>query len=161
MLRSMLPAWTTPRFGSLASVPYEMDRLFDGFFKDAARPVAGTFLPLTIWEDNQSVYIEAEIPGAKIDDVELVFHDGSLRLAYERQAPEGERNYWLNERGYGRFERVIRLPETVDENSIQAHLDAGVLRVTLGKKPELQPKKITVQTVENKPAIESNGESAS
>ena len=41
------------------------------FFKDAARPVAGTFLPLTIWEDNQSVYIEAEIPGAKIDDVEL------------------------------------------------------------------------------------------
>ena len=70
MLRSMLPAGSTPRFGSLLSVPYQMDRLFDGFCKDATRPVAGAFLPLTIWEDNENVHIEAEIPGAKIDDVE-------------------------------------------------------------------------------------------
>ena len=82
-------------------------------------------------------------------------------MAYDRPAPEGKRNYWLNERGYGRFERVIRLPETVDDDSIQAQLDAGVLRVTLGKKAELQPKKITVQVAENKPTLESNGESAS
>jgi HSP20 family protein len=170
MLRSMLPTWSRPgtsldllpdarRFGSLLSVPYEMDRLFDGVL-NTPRQATATFLPLSIWEDNQSVYIEAEIPGAKIEDIELVFHDGALRLAYSRPAPEGERNYWLNERGYGRFERVIRLPETVDENSIQAQLNAGVLQVTLGKKPELQPRKIAVQLAETKPALESNGETA-
>ncbi len=158
MLRSMLPARSTPRFGSLLSVPYEMDQWFDGVF-NAPRPGVGTFVPLTIWEDNQTVHIEAEIPGAKIDDVELVFHDGALRLGFSRPAPEGERDYWLNERGYGRFERVIRLPETIDENSIQANLDAGVLRITLGKKAELQPRKIAVQTGDNRPALESNGES--
>jgi HSP20 family protein len=158
MLRSMLPAWSTPRFDSLLSVPYEMDRVF-GSLLNGARPAAHTFLPLTIWEDEKGVYIEAEIPGAKIDDVELVFHDGALRLAYTRNAPEGERNYWLNERGYGRFERVVRLPETIDEESIQAHLEAGVLRVGLNKKPELQPRKITVQATETKPALESNSTS--
>lgn len=155
MLRSMLPAWSTPRFDSLLSVPYEMDRAFGGFL-NGTRPTAQSFLPLTIWEDEKGVYIEAEIPGAKIDDVELVFHDGALRLAYTRNAPEGERNYWLNERGYGRFERVVRLPETIDEESIQARLEAGVLCVLLNKKPELQPRKIAVQAAETKPAIESD-----
>jgi HSP20 family protein len=160
MLQNMLPTLSTPRFGSLWSASAEMDRLFDGFFNGSCN-VAGTFLPLSVWEDNEHVYIEAETPGAKIDDIELVFHDGALRLAYTRTAPEGERNYWLNERGYGRFERVIRLPETVDENSIQAALNAGVLEVTIGKKPELQPRKISVQAVESKPALENTTESKS
>ncbi len=160
MLRNMLPTLSTPRFGSLWSASAEMDRLFDGFF-NGSRNLAGTFLPLSVWEDNERVYIEAETPGAKIDDIELVIHDGALRLAYSRTAPETERNYWLNERGYGRFERVIRLPETVDENSIQAQLNAGVLLVVIGKKPELQPRKISVQSVEAKPALEDTGESAS
>jgi HSP20 family protein len=136
-----------------------MNRLFDGFF-DGARQVAGTFLPLTVWEDAERVYIQAETPGAKIDDIELVFHEGTLRIAYSRPAPEGERNYWVNERGYGRFERAIHLPETVDENSIQAELNSGLLQVTLGKKPELQPRKITVQAGEYKPALAENGHTA-
>jgi HSP20 family protein len=153
MLNSMLP-WTAPRFGSLLNS--EMNRLFDGFF-DGARQVAATFLPLTVWEDNERVYIQAETPGAKIDDIELVFHDGALRIAYARPTPEGERKYWINERGYGRFERVIRLPDTVDENSIQAQLNSGLLQVTLAKKPELQPRKITVQAVETRPALAENG----
>jgi HSP20 family protein len=160
MLRSMLPTLNTPRFGSLWSAAGEMDRLFDGFFNaNGSREIGGTFLPLTVWEDEKQVYIEAETPGAKIDDIELVFHDGILRLGYTRQAPEGERKYWLNERGYGRFERVIRLPDLVDENSIKAELNAGVLHVTLGKKPELQPRKIAVQLAESQPALEGQVES--
>jgi HSP20 family protein len=158
MYRNLLPVWSTPRLGSLLSATQEMDRLFDGFFNpggNGSREVAATFLPLTIWEDDKQVYIEAETPGAKIDDIELIFHDGTLRLAYARSAPEGERNYWLNERGYGRFERVVRLPDTVDENSIKAELNAGVLFITLGKKPELQPRKIAVQVADTQPAIEA------
>ena len=157
MLNSMLPAWTAPRFGSLLNS--DMNRWFDGFF-DGGRQVAATFLPLSVWEDNERVYIQAEAPGAKIDDIELVFHDGALRIAYARPAPEGERKYLLNERGYGRFERVIRLPDTLDENSIQAELHSGLLQVTLGKKPELQPRKITVQAVDAKPALADNGHAA-
>ena len=156
MLNSMLP-WTAPRFGSLLNS--DMNRWFDGFF-DGTRQVAAAFLPLSVWEDNERVYIQAEAPGAKIDDVELVFHDGALRIAYARPAPEGERKYLLNERGYGRFERVIRLPETVDEDSIQAELHSGLLQVTLGKKPELQPRKITVQAGDARPALAENGHAA-
>jgi HSP20 family protein len=157
MLNSMLPALTAPRLGSLLNS--EMNHLFDGFF-DGARKVAATLLPLSVWEDNDRVYIQAETPGAKIDDIELVFHDGALRIAYARPAPENERKYWLNERGYGRFERLVRLPDTVDENSIQAELNSGLLQVTLGKKPELQPRKIIVQAGDAKPALAENGHTA-
>jgi HSP20 family protein len=138
-----------------------MDRLFDGFFNgnaNGSRPLAATFLPLSVWEDEKQVYIEAEAPGVKLDDIELIFHDGTLRIAYSRSAPEGERNYWVNERGYGRFERVVRLPDLVDENAIKAELNAGVLYVAIGKKPELQPRKIAVQVAQSQPAIENQAE---
>ncbi len=148
MMRSMLPFVGTSRLGSLFEATADVDRLLNGFL-DRPRP-AGAFLPLTIWEDNERVYIEGETPGAKIEDLELVFDDGALRIAYSRPVPEGERQYWLNERGYGRFERVVRLPDTVNADSIQAELNSGVLRVTLGKKPELQPRKIPVQAIESK-----------
>ena len=47
--------------------------------------------------------------------------------------------------GYGPIQRLISLPETVDPERIEAELKDGVLRLTLAKKPELQPKKIQVK----------------
>ena len=66
-------------------------------------------------------------------------------MSAERKAPEGERNYLHHERAYGKIERVITLPETVDSEKIDAELKDGVLRLQLAKKPELQPKKIQVK----------------
>ena len=151
MMRSLLPTWSTPRFGTLTGASEDVDRLFNRFF-NGNREVAGTFLPLTVWEDEKQLHIEAEAPGATIDQIELVVHDGTLRISYTRMAPEGERKYWINERGYGKFERVIRLAEAFDEDSVKAELSGGVLHVTLAKKPELQPRKIAVQIGESKSA---------
>lgn len=164
MLRSMLPAWSTPRLGTLLRTNEEMDRLFDRFFTGANEgAISQSFLPLSIWEGEEQLHIEAEVPGASIDDIELVFHDGALRLSYSRQAPEKERTYWLNERSYGRFERTLRLPEGVDPDSVKAELNAGVLHVTLGKRPELQARKIAVQagsSSQQQPVIEGKSRPA-
>jgi HSP20 family protein len=157
MMRSLLPALSTPRFGSLVSASEDVDRLFNRFFNES-REVAGTFLPLTVWEDEKQLHIEAEAPGATIDEIELVVHDGTLRISYTRAAPQQERKHWLNERSYGKFERVIRLAEAFDEDSIHAELSGGVLYVTLAKKPELQPRKIAVQTGETRSAIENGNQ---
>jgi len=151
MMRSMLPAWSTPRFEPLLSASEEMDRLFNRFF-NGNREMAGMFLPLSVWDDEKQIHINGDTPGATIEDIELVVHEGTLRIAYTRSAPQGERKYWLNECGYGRFERVIPLPDTLDENSIKAELTNGVLHVTLAKRPEVQPRKIAVQAVEGKSA---------
>ena len=49
---------------------------------------------------------------------------------------EKDENYYISERSFGSFQRSLRLPETVDENKIEASFDKGVLKVVATKKPE-------------------------
>jgi HSP20 family protein len=60
--------------------------------------------------------------------------------------PEEDRQYLYNGRAWGRFERVITLPEAVDADNVQAELSNGILRVALPKSPQAKPKKITLKT---------------
>ena len=147
MLNSMFPALGAPRLGtSLLSAQREMDQWFDRVFSNAGTEMRGTFLPLLVWEDDSHLHFEAELPGCTIEDVDLTVYQGKLRLAYTRKAPEENRRYWLNERGFGSFERTIALPDSVDPDSISAELQNGILHVALAKRPEVQPRKIDVQT---------------
>ena len=61
---------------------------------------------------------------------------------------DGRENYHLVERSYGSFQRSIRLPETIDEDKIEASFDKGVLTVTLPKRPEMvkAQKKIAIKS---------------
>ena len=58
---------------------------------------------------------------------------------------DSERIEHYNERRVGRFERVVRLPQQFDPESVAAELSDGVLHVTVTKTPEAQPKKIEVK----------------
>ncbi len=49
---------------------------------------------------------------------------------------EKEERHYLCERSFGAFERCLRLPETIDENKLEARFDKGVLKITAAKKPE-------------------------
>jgi HSP20 family protein len=135
----------------------EMDQLFDSFLTGALpspRFLEGwqdTLVPsLDMREDGSCVTIEAELPGLDIKDVELTVDNGVLTLTGERKLEKHEQkeSYHVMERRYGRFDRSIRLPETVDENRIEAKFDKGILCVTLQKKPEAvrQQKKIAIQS---------------
>jgi HSP20 family protein len=64
-------------------------------------------------------------------------------LHAEKEKPERRR---YNGRFYGRFERVITLPEAVGTDDVQARLTDGVLSITLPKSPEAKPKKIQLRT---------------
>lgn len=150
----MLPTISLSRFGttqpsSLARVRREMDELFDRFFGEGngSSLVPGAwYAPVALWEDDEHLYLEVEVPGVFQDDLELTVHQGTLRISGERKAPEADRESWYNERRYGRFERVISLPEAVAADSIKAELHDGILHVTLTKKPEAQPKRIPVKS---------------
>ncbi len=69
----------------------------------------------------------------------LSIHDGVLSLRGEKKSERtNEReNYHVMERSYGSFQRSIRLPETIDEDKVEARFDKGVLTVTLPKRPEM------------------------
>lgn len=100
--------------------------------------------PLGVWEDDQAIHLELDVPGVQESDVDVEVHDGKLNLRVDRKPVEG-RQYTYESRRYGRFERTVTLPTNVDPNSVQARLSRGVLEVTVAKKSENQPRKVAVQ----------------
>jgi HSP20 family protein len=137
---AMIP-WTTP----MNRLEGLFDRLFDdsvfgfGFRADQAA------VPISLWHDDDHIYVEADLPGMADQDVEVTVHNGVLFIRGERQ-PEQGRQYVYNGRTWGRFERAINLPDEVNADGVEAELSQGVLRLTLPKSPETKPRKITVKT---------------
>lgn len=80
--------------------------------------------------------IEAELPGVDEKDVTVTFANGALIIRGEKKQSKEETkaDYYLAERSYGAFERVLRLPEGVDDATIEAQFDNGVLKVKAAKK---------------------------
>lgn len=136
-----------PSLDPISAVHQDMEQLFGRLVNGSANGASakGWHAPVTLWNDADKVYVEVEIPGVKKDDLEVTVHNGLLRVAGQRKVPEGERNYWTNERHFGPFERSMSLPEDIDADSIEAELVDGVLHLTLNKKPDAQPKRITVK----------------
>jgi HSP20 family protein len=149
----MLPVLRRNWFGATMDEPVarlrgEVDTLFDRFFGGDGGSLTQAWaggVPVAMWEDEDRIYIEAELPGVADKDVEVTVHNGLLFLRAARRPAEG-RTYLYNGRAYGRFERVISLPEAVDTEHVQARLADGLLLIELTKSPEARPKKITVQT---------------
>lgn len=97
-------------------------------------------------EDADHIYVEAELPGFKKDDVDITLENQTLTIAAERreQNEKKQGDLLLNERRYNRFLRSFTLPPTVDEKTVNAKLNEGVLTVVLNKREESKPRKIQV-----------------
>ncbi len=123
-----------------------MDTWFDRFLGDDGDHLgrAWTRMPVALWDDEDHFFIEAELPGVVDKDVDVTVHNGMVTIRGERKPEEG-RHYLYNGRSFGRFERVITLPEAVQTDDVQATLKDGILSITLPKSPAAKPKKITLR----------------
>lgn len=110
--------------------------------------LAATYPPVNVWEDDDFVHAETELPGLKLADLEIsVTGDNELILKGKReQSTLPEKAEWhRQERGFGGFERTLRLPVGVDANKVEARLENGVLTIQVAKRPEVKPRRIPVK----------------
>lgn len=123
----------------------EVDTLFNQFFGQGPvnRGLAAWRAPASLWEENERYYIEVDAPGVSRESADVTFDKGVLSITLERAT--GEQKYHHNERGFGKVTRTITLPDTVDPESIEAELVDGVLKVSIAKTPESQPRKIELK----------------
>lgn len=104
------------------------------------RSVRWGLLAAEVADDAESVVVKLEVPGMDTDDFDIeVVGDvlvvkGEKRVSWDNQVGE----FYVSERAYGRFERAVQLPASVDQDSAKARYDAGVLTIRL---PKLQPRK--------------------
>jgi len=124
----------------------EFDSLLDQVFgPNGLRTSRALYAPASIWEDDGSYHVELDVPGVVRDNIELTFDKGALLITAERKRPEQDRPGWHEGRAYGKVTRRLMLPESIDPDCIKAELNDGVLRVSVAKTPESQPKRIDVK----------------
>jgi HSP20 family protein len=125
----------------------EMNRVFDRWGTGRTGAGRGVFPALNLWEDEQSIYVEAELPGLALDDVEIyVTGNNQLNVTGERKEPSHDKGTWhRQERGHGKFSRTIELPHDVDAEKVTAEFKHGVLTITLPKREEVKPRRIEVK----------------
>lgn len=127
----------------------EMERIF-GRWGVGARPwpaLAAAYPLLNMWEDDNHLYAEAELPGIKLEDLEIyVTGEDQLTIKGTRPAAEMEKGTWhRQERGVGTFSRPLTLPIGVDPAKVEARLENGVLTIQMAKTAAAKPKYITVK----------------
>jgi HSP20 family protein len=130
-----------PIWAELDRLQRSLDDLFDAVTR-SRKPLmdrlwgrAQLFQLLNVRELDQSFVVTTEIPGMKIDDLEIRIIGGTLTLRGERIPQEvGEGvSYHRRERATGIFQRSLTLPGKVDAENIGATYKDGVLTVTLPK----------------------------
>jgi HSP20 family protein len=130
------------------SAQRDFDHMLGRFFNGT--PVNGGRLApygVDVREDADHIYVEAELPGFRKDDVEITLENQTLTISAERkteQKNDDKTDWLLHERSYTRFLRSFTLPPTVNESTVNAKLQDGILTVTLNKREESKPRKIAV-----------------
>ena len=126
----------------------EFGRMVRSVFGDGAGNGATTAAyPVNLWEDDDAVYLEAELPGFTKDQIDITIEQGTLQISAQRddqtQQPNG--SPILNERTHSRYFRSFGLPAAVQEDQVSARCENGILHLTLPKRPEVKPRRIKVE----------------
>ena len=131
----------------------EVDRLVADVFTNpavagAARMVSGRGFPaVNVWEDSENLFVEAEVPGLKAENLDITVVGDELTIKGERPEEfETQAAFHRRERGVGSFTRIVHLSSEVKADHVQAALTDGVLLLTLPKAEAAKPRKIQVTT---------------
>jgi HSP20 family protein len=119
-----------------------MNRLLDDYSEKQIEPLneAEWEPDLDVLEDKDDIIVKADIPGMSADLIDVTISEKLLRIRGERKRDIGreDENYHYIGRRYGKFDRRIALPVSIDAENVKASYKDGVLTVRL---PKLEKKK--------------------
>ncbi|MBK5092748.1 MAG: Hsp20/alpha crystallin family protein [Actinobacteria bacterium] len=138
-------------FDAFVGAQEDLNRLFrSGWLRSPADELAqaGAWAPaVDIYETEDSLVVEAELPGVDPKNIDVSVDEGVLSLKGERKLEKEvkEENYHRVERAYGMFQRSVRLPSDVDADAIKANYESGVLKVSVPKVEPKKPKSVPIE----------------
>jgi len=134
---------------NLANLHNEMDDLFDSFFRGLDRPFVGykAWPVIDIAEEKDAIFVKAEVPGCKADDIDISVHGNILTISGEKKQEEEkkEKGYYHIERSFGSFRRDLNLATDIASDKIEATCKDGVLTIKLPKAEKAKAIKVKVQ----------------
>ncbi len=121
-----------------AGLESEMDQFFNSTLRSLSSAQTANRFPVDLYEDKENTYVRAELPGVNSDDIGVEFVNGFLTIQASRKQKkeQGEESFALS--------RSVMVSDDVQADKVSAAYENGVLTVTLPKKEESKPRKITV-----------------
>lgn len=125
----------------------ELTSLQKQFFGDDwTSPVRGVTIPTTdVFTKDDKLVIEAHLPNFEQKDISIEVENGTLVISAERHEKEEDKGkQYVVRESSSSFYRRIAMPKRADSEKIEAHLDEGVLKVSVPLTPLPEPKKIAI-----------------
>ncbi|MEI6638971.1 MAG: Hsp20/alpha crystallin family protein, partial [Chlorobium sp.] len=106
-------------------------KMFEDVFNDRVSPFFSSMIApsfkVDISEDEHSIFIEADMPGIKKEDIKVSMDSDLLSITAERTQSEEEKKKGFHrvERSWGCLSRSFTLGENVNTEKIEAKYDNG------------------------------------
>lgn len=134
-------------WGLNASLPGEVFKLFDQLSGAAEANPERSWQPrVDVLEFEDHYGISADLPGVSPEDVDISLENKLLTIAGRRELktePKDAQQH-RRERQLGEFKRQFTLPDSADVENINARSEHGVLHITIPKRNQAQPVKISI-----------------
>lgn len=148
-------------FAPLLELSREMDRMFS-----SSTAATRSFLPpADIEVTGDAVTVVMDLPGFKPSEVDVELVDDVLTVRGERTfpydgAPSDGRKWRRLERGFGKFERTLRVPKGLDPDAVEGTMTDGVLTLHIPMPEARRPHRISIASGGSQPAIEGTSTEA-
>lgn len=140
-----LMRYTRPNDSNMMSKRFS--DIMDEFFNDVVNERRDNFVPsIDVSETNDQFLITAELPGMNKDDITISLENGRLSISGERNFKNEEegKTFHRVETRYGSFNRSFQLPDNVEEDSISATYENGLLNISINKSENKVKKQIEI-----------------
>ena len=131
-----MPVFTSPWRELDDLFTNRLNRLVDEGWSGISQAPAGDWVPaVNVDETKDELLLTAELPGMSEENVEIELENNILTIKGEKmeETREDEARSHLYERRYGSFSRAFTLPDSVDEEKVNAKFEKGVLKIVLPK----------------------------
>lgn len=111
-----------------------------------ANQTAGVYPLMNVSQDGENFYVRSEIPGVKLENLDVSVTGRSLTVAGERkfEAETSNARFHRRERPTGKFRRQFNLPTDLDTEKVQAQYRHGILMLVLPKAEGAKPRKVSI-----------------
>jgi HSP20 family protein len=129
----------------------QMEHVWDtvrGKFNAYREGYAGVYPLINIYENEDNLTLTAELPGVKVEDLEITIKNDTLTLAGEKKVLERPEtaNFFRQERIAGKFGRSLTLPVKVDAEASEAKIKNGILTILLPKAAEAKARQVSIKS---------------
>jgi len=127
--------------------PFTAMRDFERLFEESGRTSTRWMPRVDVLDQDNDLVVRSEVPGVDPESIDVTVEGGTLTIKGTRnfETDEDMANYHRREIFEGSFERTILLPEGINPEGVTAASKDGILEISIPKRPEVLPRKVTVE----------------